>query len=214
METESRGWLAVSNTGTAAYATGNPAKMSLAWVDREGRTEPLAGDQDAYREASLSPDGTKAVVRHRTDLWIHDVQRGTRSRLTSGDGSSLLPLWSRDGARIVFASNRGGAWDIYAQPADGSRPAQALLKGPHDEFPLSMLADGTLFYLQIDPTTGRDLWIRSPDGSTSPLRVTPFNETAAQVSPGPEGGPRYLAYSSDESGQTEILRADVSRWSA
>ncbi len=204
VETESLGWLAVSNAGTAVYATGNPAKTSLAWVDREGKIESLGRDQDVYREASLSPDGVKAVVRHGLDLWIHDLQRGTRSRLTSGNGSNLLPLWSRDGTRIIFASNRGGDWDIYAQPADGSRPAEALLKRPYDQFPLSILADGTLLYVEIHPKTGRDLWILSPDGKTSPLRVTPFNETQGQFSPGPEGGPRWVAYASDESGRSEI----------
>jgi hypothetical protein len=84
--------------------------------------------QDEYREAVLSPDGARAVVRHLVDLWIHDLQRGTRSRLTTGEGSNILPLWNHDGSRIVFASNRGGDWDIYAQPADGSRPAEVLLK--------------------------------------------------------------------------------------
>ncbi len=201
-ETESLGWLAVSNTGTAVYATGNPTRTSLVWVDPEGRIESLGKDRGEYREVGLSPDGDRAVVRHGLDLWIHDVHRGTRSRLTSGTGSNIMPLWTADGARIVFGSNRGGDWDIYAQPADGSRPAEALLKRPQDQFPLSMLADGTLLYVEVHPKTGRDLWMLSPDGRPSPLRVNPFNETAGQFSPGP--GPRWLAYSSDESGRTEV----------
>jgi Tol biopolymer transport system component len=157
-----------------------------------------------YREASLSPDGTKAVIRHGLDLWIHDLQRGTRSRLTSGNTSNLLPLWSPDGARIIFASNRGGDWDIYSQPADGSQPAEALLKRPGDQYPNSILADGTVLYREVHPETGVDLWTVSPDGKTSPLRVTPFNETDGQFSPGPTGGTRWVAYSSDESGRSEI----------
>ena len=116
------------------------------------------------------------------DLWIHDLQRGTRSPLTTGN-VRLLPLWSRDGTRIIFASNRGGDWDIYSQPADGSRPAEVLLKRPYDQFPLSILPDGTLLYREIHPKTGRDLWTLSPDGKTTPLRVTPFNEGDGQFSP-------------------------------
>jgi len=203
VELEQRGWLAVSNTGTALYAPGNPAKTSLVWVDREGKIETLSKGQDLYREARLSPDGTKAVVRHGFQLWIHDLQRGTRSRLTSGNANNLLPIWSRDGARIIFASNRGGDWDIYSQSADGSRPAGALLKRPYDQYPLSILADGTLLYQEIHPQTGRDLWTLSPDGKASPLRATPFNEAYGQFSPG-TGGQRWVAYASDESGQNEI----------
>jgi serine/threonine protein kinase/Tol biopolymer transport system component len=201
VETEPKPWLAVANNGTAVYAPGNPARTSLVWVDREGKIEPVAKDEDVYREASLSPDGTKAVVRHSLDLWIHDLQRGTRSPLTT---ASLLPLWSRDGTRIIFASNRGGDWDIYSQPADGSRPAEVLLKRPYDQLPLSISADGTLLYREVHPKTGSDLWTLSPDGKTTPLRVTQFNEWDGQFSPGPDGARRWVAYSSDESGRSEI----------
>jgi eukaryotic-like serine/threonine-protein kinase len=176
-------------------------------VERDGKIESLAKDQDVYREASLSPDGAKAVVRHGLDLWIHDLQRGTRSRLTSGT-IDISPLWSSDGTRIIFASNRGGDWDIYSQAADGSRPAEVLLKRAFDQFPYSVLRDGTLLYREIHPKTGQDLWTLSPDGKTSPLRVTAFNETNGQFSPDPPsgatGGSRWVAYSSDESGRSEI----------
>ena len=207
LEVESRGWLAVSDSRTAVYASGNPARTSLVWVDREGKGgEALGKDQDLYREVSLSPDGTKAVVRHGHSLWIHDLRRGTRSPLTSGNSSNIL--WSSDGTRIIFASNRGGDWDIYSQPADGSQPAEVLLKRPYDQFPCSILPDGTLLYLEINPKTSRDLWTLSPDGKTTPFRVTPFNEGEARfrpdLSPGSGSARGWVAYTSDESGRREV----------
>jgi serine/threonine protein kinase len=204
VENEPRGWLAVSNTGTAVFAPGNPAKTSLVWVDREGKVEPLGKDQDVYREVSLSLDGTKAIVRDGLNLWIHDLRRGTRSRLTSGNTANIDPVWSPDSMRIIFASNRGGDWDIYSQPADGSRPPEVLLKRPYDQYPQSVLADGTLLYADIHPKTGIGLWTLSPDGKSAPFRVTQFNERAGQFSPGPKGGPHWVAYTSDESGRFEI----------
>jgi Tol biopolymer transport system component len=204
VETESRGWLSISNNRTAVYASGNPAKTSLVWVDREGKAELLGKDQDLYRDVRLSPDGMKEVVRVGDQLWIHDLQRGTRSPLTSGNAANFRPLWSLDGTRIIFGSNRGGDWDIYSQPSDGSQPAEVLLKRPYDQWPLSILPDGTLLYLELHPKTGRDLWTLSPDGKTTPLRVTPFNEQEGQFSPGPTSGPRWVAYTSDESGRNEV----------
>ena len=204
LERESRGWLSTSNNRTAVYAAGNPAKTSLVWVDREGRAEALSKGQDFYRQLRLSPDGMKAVVRVGLHLWIHDLQRGTRAPLTSGKASNFWPLWSPDAARVIFGSNRGGEWDIYSQPSDGSRPADVLLKQPYDQFPDSIARDGTVLYYEINPKTGLDLWTRSPDGKTSPLRVTPFNEREGRFSPGAAGAPRWVAYSSDESGRFEV----------
>jgi eukaryotic-like serine/threonine-protein kinase len=146
----------------------------------------------------------KAVERVGDKLWIHDLQRGTRAPLTSGNASNFYPLWSPDATRVFFGSNRGGDWDIYSQPSDGSRAADVLLKQPYDQYPSSLSRDGTLLYFEIDPKTGLDLWTLSPDGKTSPLRVTPFNEFAGQFSPSAAGAPRWVAYSSDESGRSEV----------
>jgi Tol biopolymer transport system component len=208
VEYESRPWLAVSDTRTAIYVAGNPGKTSLVWTDREGRIEPLGKEQDIYREVSLSPDGTKAVVRQFVDLWIHDMKSGTRRRLPSGT-DSFYPFWSVDGSRIVFGSNRAGDWNIYSQLADGSGPVEDLINQPGDQLPYGMLPDGTLLYLEIQAKTGRDLWTRSPDGKTTAFVVTPSNEAEGRVSPGgssgPVGGRRWIAYSSNESGRDEIF---------
>ena len=203
VESEARGWLAVSKTGTAVYAPGNPARSSLVWVDQQGDTESLDAEQGVYREVALSPDGSQAAVRQATDLWIHDLQRGTRSRLTPANTFNFSPRWSSDGARIIFASNRGGNWDIYSQPVDGSRPAEALLTRPYTQTPSSVLADGTVFFSEINPQTGFDLWTFSPGGPSqervaAPFRVTPFNERMAGVAAG------WITYSSNESGRSEI----------
>jgi hypothetical protein len=177
-------------------------------VDREGRIDSLRADEDVYDEVSLSPDGTKAVVRLGLNIWILDLQRGTRSRLTAPNTFNTEPLWSSDGTRIIFASNLGGDWDLYSQPADGSRPAEALLKRPYTQFPVSILADGTILYTELHPKTGGDLWTLSPDGTTSPWLVAPFNQNIGQFSPGASsrtaGARRWIAYSSDESGRSEI----------
>ena len=205
VSTESRAWLATSSNGTAVYAFGNPSRTSLVWVDRDGRVEPVRNEPAAYQEVSISPDGAKAVVRQGLNLWMHDLERGTHSPLTSGNDSNILPVWSRDGRRILFASNRGGDWDIYSQPADGSGSAEVLLDRPFDQFPYMVSPDGTLLYLEIQPTTGRDLWTLSPDGKAKPFRVTRWNEIAARFSPAREGTkPRWIAYASDESGRSEI----------
>jgi len=198
-----RPWLSVSKTGTAAYAMGNPGKRSLVWVDLEGGMQSVSEQQTQFSGVTIAPDGSRAAIKQGYDLWVYDFQRGTQIRLTfhgNTQESSSSQVWSRDGKRVIFASNGGGNWDIYSQPADGSRPAELLLRRQFDQFPASMAPDGSLVFAEAHPTTGEDLWILSPDGKASPWRVTQFNESNAVFSP--DG--HWLAYDSDESGRYEI----------
>jgi Tol biopolymer transport system component len=195
-----RPWVASSADGTLVYAPGNPGKMSLVWVDREGRAQPASPGQGQYRDAALSPDGSKALVNHGPELWIHDFKRGTQSRLTFPGSVATSPTWSPDGNTVLFASDRGGDFDIYSQPADGSRPAELLLKRPYSQYPSSVGPDGTVAFAEAHPVTGEDLWLLSPDGKTTPYRVSRFFDSNLSFSP--DG--RWLAYDSDESGRREV----------
>ncbi len=203
-ERNARSTLAVSEIGTIVYAQGNPTKRSLVWVNHEGKAEPLSKEQGLYLDVSLAPDGSRAAVIQMPDIWIYDLRRlGTRTRKTLGseiDGDNYFPIWSRDGKRIYFQSNRTGDWDIYSQLADGSQPAEVLLRRADNQAPNSFSPDGTLFFSEFHHTTGTDIWALSPDGKTTPIRVSPYNEGEAIASP--DG--RWIAYQSDESGRSEI----------
>jgi eukaryotic-like serine/threonine-protein kinase len=203
-----RNCLAVSDTGTAVYAQGNPAKRSLVWVDFDGKVEALGMEQGRYSWVNVSPDGLRALVNQAPEIWIYDLQPPwTHTRVTipgnPGEetlGNSGAPRWSFDGKVIYFASNRRGNWDIYSQPADRSQAATVLMSGPNDQYPSSVGPDGTLLFIESHPMTGGDIWALSRDGKTAKVRATPSNEYHARFSP--DG--RWIAYQSDESGRFEI----------
>lgn len=194
-----RPWMAEAKNGTLVYAPGDPAKMSLVWTDRDGKSQPAIPEQGMYTWVQLSPDGARAAVAQGPDVWIYDFQRGTRSRLAS-QGLAGDPVWTPDGKRIIFESDKSGDFDIYSQPADSSRPAEVFYKHPYNQFPNSVAPDGTLAFAESHPVTGEDLWLLSPGGKASPFQVRAAYDSNARFSP--DG--RWLAYDSDESGRREI----------
>jgi len=194
-------WFAVSDTGTLVYVPGDYTLGKLAWIERDGRASPLSEQPVSLVDPSLSPDGGRIAIQDRDNvLWTMDLRRGTRVRLTQDDdGTNAYPIWTRDGTRVVFASNRSGDWDIYAVPVVGGA-ATRLLTRKGNQFPLSYAPDGTLLFNER-VATGADLWTLAPGGAVAPFLVNqPASKTGAQFSP--DG--RVVAYISDETGREEI----------
>jgi Tol biopolymer transport system component len=124
--------------------------------------------------------------------------------LNGDPGSKRQPVWTPDGSRIIFRSERGGAPNLYWQTADGSDAAEALFPTPVAQFPYSISPDGTHLFLAqgTGPNTGTDIGVLILTGQrrTELLVQTPAREFFSEVSP--DG--RWLAYQSDESGEYQV----------
>ena len=199
-----RSWLNVSDTGTAVYVPGEPHKRRLVWVDRHGRVTAIPGEAALFSQATLSADGKRIVAGGMAAQWIVDVSSGARTRLVS-EWRSYHGGWLPGGDRLVVSSNKDADWDLYTVGVNGGE-LRPLLKKPRAQHPQTVAADGTIIYLERQPETGSDLWKLTPDGKTTPLVVTPFNETSPSIS----ADGRYLAYVSDESGREEVLAIPMS----
>jgi Tol biopolymer transport system component len=176
------------------------------WVDRQGTELAVTEDSGFYELPRLSPDGKEVTLQDQSaegsgwDIWINDLERGSRTRLTFQE-SNGYPIWTPDGTRITFASNRSGSWNLYWKSADGIGEAEPLLTREHAQFPISWSPDGkTLAFVEENPNTGGDLWVLSLEGDASPILNSPRDEGAARFSP--DG--RWLAYVSNESGREEV----------
>jgi Tol biopolymer transport system component len=206
-----QGAFSVSETGVLAYVPGGAAaaETRLVWVDREGRSTPLAADPSNYEWPRLSPDGSRVAVTDRTadgaiDIWVLGVERGTRSRLTGG-GNNILATWAPGGEAVFFGSHQAGpgGLNIYRKPVDGAGEAEQVLVREHPLFPMDTTADGrSLLFVEWNPKTARDIWTMTLEGDrrAEPVLVTSFDEYRPMLSP--DG--RWLAYVSDESGRYEV----------
>jgi Tol biopolymer transport system component len=193
-----RMWLNVSDNGTVVYVPGTPFRRRLVWVDRQGTETPIPGEPDAINEMTVSRDGRRIARRGNLSQWVEDLATGTRTRIISGQ-LTWQGGWLPGDDRLVVSSVKDGDWDLYTVSASGGE-LKPLLRKPYTQHPMAVAPDGSVVYFENHPVTGADLWVLAPDGKTWPLANTPFTESSAAVS----SDGKYVAYTSDESGHTEV----------
>ncbi|MCA1660594.1 MAG: hypothetical protein LC642_08695, partial [Verrucomicrobiaceae bacterium] len=217
----SRGAFSVSENGVLAYRSGSGQINQPLWFDRGGKQIGSLGAAGLYFTLRLSPDETRAAVdltdtqTGTEDIWLFDLSRGIPSRFTTDPANDSNPLWSPDGSRIVFTSNREGVRNLYQKIASGGGNEEVLLKSTEEKVPDDWSSDGQfIVYQTINRKTKWDFWVlpMSGDRQPFPFLQTEFNEQAAQFSP--DG--KWIAYSSDESGAPEVyvqtFPASGGRW--
>jgi serine/threonine-protein kinase len=199
--------VSLSSDGLLLYVPGGDVARKLVSVDRQGMERPLTETSRGYSTPRLSPDGQQLAVTIMDadgyDSWIVELTRGTLTRLTF-EGWNSRPIWSADGERIIFGSNRvENIYNIFWKPADGSGAAEQLTMAAAYHSPTSISSDGkTIVFGQNSSTTGRDIGMVRLEGERQPemLLQTPFDEHTGMLSP----DDRWLAYVSNESGRAEI----------
>jgi Tol biopolymer transport system component len=142
------------------------------------------------------------ISEEEGQVWLYDLSRETLTRFTFEGTSNGNPIWTPDGKRIAFDSNKEGQHNVFWQLADGSGGLERLTTGEYFQGPSSWSPDGQLLaFVEINPTTGLDIWVlRMSDRKAQPFHRTPFTEGTPRFSP--DG--RWLSYISGESGRFEI----------
>ena len=162
----------------------------------KGAVQPLGAPPRAYARPALSPDGKQIAVNiqgQTDDMWIYDIARGTLTRLTF-EGNNIRPVWTPDGKRIAFASDRDGSRQLFWKLADGTGAEEQLTNDKLFSNVNSISPDGKLAFASLNSTGGRDLWTIELQGErkTTPFLKTPLDEFLPAISP--DG--RWVAYMS------------------
>jgi eukaryotic-like serine/threonine-protein kinase len=208
--TGSIGVFSVSPSGALAYRSGASAgNYLLTWVDRQGKTLDTFGQNGFDGDVRLSPDGAHGVVRDaasnaRGDLWTLDFARGIRTRFTFRQSAGSTGVWSPDGNRIAFSA--GALMEIlYEKASTGAGEEKELWKEPGKIlYPTSWSRDGRiLLYYTVNAGGGAaDLFALPLEGDRKPVSL--LSTKAAEGQPKFSPDMRWIAYSSNESGRTEI----------
>jgi Tol biopolymer transport system component len=195
-----------SRTGALVYQTESGGSQ-LEWVDRQGRFLSTVGEPAQYGDLELSPDGRQAAISvldgsaNTRDIWTMDLDRGVRTRLTTDRAEDVAPVWSADGSRIAFASNRTGHFDLYQKSASGTG-GEELIAGPSGEnYPTAWLKDGSLLFWTFANATPGLMRLTRP-GTVEPW--LPGATSQATVSK----DERFALYVSVDSGRPEVYVTD------
>lgn len=195
--------VSVSDTGTLTFRTDAPASTQFAWLDRTGRLMEKAGPRGNYTRPALSPDERRLAYSDWSDIWILDLARQTSSRFTFSSDLDQSPVWSPDGANVIY---RSGLGKVFEKPVSGAAPERLVLSvetvvtGPSQVSP-----DGKFLLYFMAPAgeqTQQDIYVSAVNGTEPPVPVvqTAFSDSEPQLSP--DG--RWLAYMSNETGAREV----------
>ena len=211
--------VSASLTGTLVYVSGASGSIErqLTIFDRQGKILGTVGEPGRYTFVAFSPEGKRVVATYRDiqsgaqNLWMMDLVHGINTRFTFDSAADILPVWSPDGTRVAFGSGRSGKYDLYEKLSNGGSDEQLVFKSDSGiAAPLSWSGDGR-FLLIADEANIGDLRVSVlPLDGNGHAAGKPFLFVQKGVggeerfSPGPNGRPLWVAYSSNESGRFEV----------
>ncbi len=212
-----RGWshgvFSASNNGRLVFREGQVHSGSqLTIFDIEGEVLEVVGEQETQMSFSVSHDNTRVAVTildqttTNLDIWIRDLDRGIRNRLTFDSGLDLSPVWSPDDSLIAYTSKREENPGIYIKAANGAGKERLIWPAKHDIFVTDWSSDGRFIACTWMTPQGPDIMIIPLDEDSEPF---PFMQTINFGEWGPAFSPdgRWLAFCSDESTEEEVYVA-------
>ena len=196
----------VSHNGVLLYQPAAASAHSrLTLVNRKGELVRTIGDDAPYSNLELSPDGSQVALSvtdtttRARDIWIVDVSRGVRSRVTFDPSEERSAAWSLDGKSLIYTSK---GLDLYSKVVGVGAEAPFVRDGVSKD-PRGWSANGQFFlYRASGQRTGNDLWVKPRDPAAQPFAflATPFDENYGTFAP----DARWITYVSDESGRQEV----------
>jgi serine/threonine-protein kinase len=198
----------IGRDGTLAFipTAQQPDHATLVWLEQDGSETPITSVDRVADTPRISHDGSRIAFRTpapNCDIWVHDVERGTTTRVTRERDNHGIAWWPDD-RWLAFAREQPDAsWGVYGASADGAGAAMPLTDTTLSRgWVLSVSPDARhLTMTSHDRGTNGDIKVVSiDDGQVEDLLVSRWDEQAATFSP--DG--KMIAYCSNESGRREI----------
>ncbi|HEV2115489.1 MAG TPA: protein kinase, partial [Terriglobales bacterium] len=208
------GVFTASDNGVLILHTGGGtgSGLQLIWVDRSGKPlGPVVSGTDLFPSPALSPDGSRLAYSlfdgGKSDIWVLDLKRQARTRITFGPRRQENPVWTPDGKAIIYSSIRvpGGLQHMYKKAADGTGGEETILETKNTlQIPISVSRDGRYLAYLFNEGKGYHLWVLPLFADRKPFAVNELRPGVVEFSGviSPDG--KWIAYASNESGPIQI----------
>jgi serine/threonine protein kinase/Tol biopolymer transport system component len=195
---------AASANGVLAYSSQWARTTRITWVARDGKTLEETGPAEPYLWPELSPDGKRLMLNRDAkglSTWIYEFGRDLLTRVTFT--VTTRPLWSADGASVIYSRSADGGMNLFRKRPDASAEEERLTNSSRRQTPYTISRDGRfVIYTENTTPNATNLWVLPLHGDSKPypFHQTRFSEAQAQFSPDSQ----WVAYASDETGRLEI----------
>jgi len=205
-------WFGIADTGTLAYVPGpttvTSSQLDVGLIDRKGQITALELPPGHYDNPRMSPDGRRVVLRMDDGrdgaILIYDTARaGALQRFTFG-GKNRFPIWTADGRRVVFQSDREGDLGIFWQPADGTLGPERLTKAAAGEahVPEAWQPRGDVLLFSVVKGSEYSLWTYSARDRKTAAFGAVRSAVPSDAVFSPDG--KWVAYSAGDTASTTV----------
>jgi Tol biopolymer transport system component len=208
----SRGVFSSSQQGDLVYRRGEVQLGSrLRLYDVQGQRIGPVGDIVSQYGFSVSHDQTRVAVgileqnNGHSDIWVRDLERNIRTRLTFATSVDMMPIWSPNDSLVAYTTRLDGKYSLSVKPASGAGVEQKIWSHDTIIYASDWSPDGRYIACTTSGVDVADIWIipTDPTEDPFPFMQTPLGEYAPRFSP--DG--RWIAFGSDESSREEVYVA-------